>query len=108
MPFHLLLIVFHNQLFRVANSLDPEWQIVWIQIEPDKTFDMVTNCLQKLSADDTSRQIMVDEKETFGAIPKSCIFPQCIDNAQTRLAKNPAILSSYLKMLATLSHESFV
>ena len=59
MLFHRLLIFFQNQLFRkIISEISSECQTVLIQIRPNffVRSDLGPNCLQRLSADDTSRQ----------------------------------------------------
>ena len=55
---------FHSQLFKIILSGIPsECQTVWIQIRPDKNVapDLGQNCLQRLVADNTSRQRIKDD-----------------------------------------------
>ena len=52
-----LLIFFKLHFQKVLSGISSECQTAWIQIRPNHVQpDLVPNCLQMLSADETSRQ----------------------------------------------------
>ena len=98
--------VFRKLFFKVNFS---EWQTVWIETRPDKTSDLGPNYLQRLSAENTSRQRMGDENRKHDEdMPKSCIFPQCIDYAQNTPCQKSCNFVILFVAFGHLSHKSFV